>query len=229
MVLAPPEGGPQSSFPRVRLYSAAHPGVLQVNMARKVEILGQEWLSQQFMKLARFTLKHERYDGSMAGPMTREIVLRPPAAGVVPYDPTTDQIILIEQFRIAAHLGGMPAWQREIIAGISDREETLEDLVRREAMEEANCEITDLFEMIRFLPTPGMSSEIFVAFLGRMAPGAVTGVHGLATEHEDIRSTLFHLDQIPEILANGHTGNGPLLIALQWMQINRDRIRTLWR
>jgi ADP-ribose pyrophosphatase len=198
-------------------------------MARKVEILGQEWLSQQFMKLARFTLKHERYDGSMAGPMTREIVLRPPAAGVVPYDPTTDQIILIEQFRVAAHLGGMPAWQREIIAGISDREESLEDLVRREAMEEANCAITDLFEMIRFLPTPGMSSEIFVAFLGRMAPGAVTGVHGLATEHEDIRSTLFHLDQIPEILENGHTGNGPLLIALQWMQINRDRIRKLWR
>jgi len=198
-------------------------------MARKVEILGQEWLSQQFMKLARFTLKHERYDGSMAGPMTREIVVRPPAVGVVPYDPTTDQIILIEQFRIAAHLCGLPAWQREIIAGISDREETLEDLARREAMEEANCKVTDLVEMIRFLPTPGMSNEVFVAFLGRMAPGAVTGVHGLANEHEDIRSTLFHLDQIPEILANGHTGNGPLLIALQWMQINRDRIRKLWR
>jgi ADP-ribose pyrophosphatase len=198
-------------------------------MARKVEILGQEWLSQGFMKLARFTLNHERYDGTMAGPMTREIVLRPSAVGVVPYDPTTDQIILIEQFRVAAHLSGLPGWQREIIAGIADREESLEDLARREAMEEANCKVTDLFEMFRYLPSPGMTNEVFVVFCGRMAPGAVTGVHGLATEHEDIRSTLFRLDQIPEILENGHTGNGPLLMTLQWMQLNRDRIRGLWR
>jgi ADP-ribose pyrophosphatase len=202
---------------------------MQAEMAQKVEILGQEWLSQGFMKLARFTLRHERFDTSMAGPMTREIVLRPQAVGVVPYDPTTDQIILIEQFRVAAHLGGLPAWQREIIAGIADREETLEDLARREAMEEANCKVTDLFEMVRFLPSPGMTNEVFVAYLGRMAPGAVTGVHGLENEQEDIRSTLFHLDQIPEILENGHTGNGPLLTTLQWMQINRDRIRKLWR
>jgi ADP-ribose pyrophosphatase len=198
-------------------------------MPRRVEILGQEWLSQGFMRLARFTLKHERYDGSMAGPITREIVLRPQAVGVVPYDPTTDQFILIEQFRVAAHLGGMPAWQREIVAGIADREESLEDLARREAMEEANCKVSELFEMLRYLPSPGISNEVLVAFLGRMEPGAVTGVHGLATEHEDIRSTLFHLDQIPEILADGHTGNGPLLTVLQWMQLNRDRIRKLWR
>jgi ADP-ribose pyrophosphatase len=198
-------------------------------MARRVDVTGKEWLSQGFLKLARFTLTHERFDGGTVGPMTRELVVRSPAVGVVPYDPTTDQIILIEQFRVAAHLGGMPAWQREIIAGVSDREESLEDLARREAMEEANCKITDLYEMIRFLPTPGMSNEVFVSFLGRMAPGAVTGVHGLATEHEDIRSSLFHLDQIPEILENGHTGNGPLLVTLQWMQINRDRIRKLWR
>jgi len=88
--------------------------------------------------------------------------------------PTYDA--LIEQFRVAAHLGGMPAWQREIIAGISDRQESLEDLARREAIEEANCKVTDLFEMLRYLPSPGMTNEVFVAFLGRMAPGAVTGV-----------------------------------------------------
>jgi ADP-ribose pyrophosphatase len=198
-------------------------------MARKVEILGQEWLSQGFLKLAKYTLTHERFDGAMAGPMTRELVVRTPAVGVVPYDPTTDQIILIEQFRVAAHLAGMPAWQREIIAGVSDRTESLEDLARREAMEEANCKVTELLEMFRYLPSPGMTNEVFVVFLGRMGPGAATGVHGLASEHEDIRSTLFHLDQIPQILENGHTGNGPLLMTLQWMQLNRDRIRKLWR
>lgn len=197
-------------------------------MDGKIEILGQEWLSQGFMKLAKYTLRHERFGGGMIGPMTREIVVRTTAVGVLPYDPVSDKILLIEQFRVAAHLAGMPAWQREVIAGISDRDESEQDLARREALEEANCAVTDLVEMTRFLPSPGMTNEVLVLFCGRMDSGHVAGVHGLATEHEDIRSTLFDASGIPALLAKGTTGNGPLMIALYWMQANRERLRKLW-
>jgi ADP-ribose pyrophosphatase len=197
-------------------------------MDGKVEILGQEWLSEGFMKLAKYTIRHQRFDGGMIGPMTREIVMRKPAVGVVPYDPVADKFLLIEQFRLAAHLGDMPAWQREVIAGISDREETPEELARREAMEEANCTVTDLIEMTRFLPSPGMTNEVLILYCGRMEPGQSEGIHGLASEQEDIRSTLFDAGDIPELLASGTTGNGPLMIALYWMQANRERLRKLW-
>jgi ADP-ribose pyrophosphatase len=198
-------------------------------MDGKVEILGKEWLSQGFMKLARFTVKHERFDGGMIGPMTREIVVRTNAVAVLPYDPVNNKILLIEQFRVAAHLAGFPAWQRELIAGISDREESSEELARREALEEANCTVTDLVEMFRYLPSPGMTNEVLIFYCGRMDSSHIPGVHGLASEHEDIRSTLFDVDQIPELLATGSTGNGPLITALQWMLLNGDRIRGLWR
>jgi len=198
-------------------------------MDGKVEVDGKEWLSQGFMKLARFTVSHERFGGGMIGPMTRELVVRSPAVGVIPYDPVADKFLLIEQFRLAAHLAGLPAWQREVVAGISDREESPEDLARREAMEEANCRVTDLVEMIRFLPSPGMTNEVFILYCGRMDSNHVTGVHGLASEQEDIRSTLFDGSQIPELLAHGHTGNGPLIIALGWMLANRERLRKQWR
>jgi ADP-ribose pyrophosphatase len=181
------------------------------------------------MKLAKYTLTHERFDGGTIGPITRELVVRTTAVGVVPYNPQSGQFLLIEQFRLAAHLAGMPGWQREIIAGISDRGESPEDLARREAVEEANCAVTDLVEMFRYLPSPGMTNEVLIIYCGRMAPGAITGVHGLAEEHEDIRSSLFHLDQVPELLEQGHTGNGPLIMALQWMQLNRARLRSLWK
>src|SRR4051794_11516613 len=197
-------------------------------MDGKVEVLDKEWLSQGFMKLAKFTLRHERFDGSMIGPMTREIVVRSPAVGVLPYDPVADKILLIEQFRLAAHLGAMPAWQREVIAGISDREESPEELARREAQEEANCAVTDLVEMTRFLPSPGMTNEVLILYCGRMNSGQATGVHGLATEHEDIRSSLFDAREIPDLIAHKTAGNGPLMIALYWMHANRERIRKLW-
>lgn len=197
-------------------------------MDGKIEILGQEWLSQGFMKLAKYTVQHERFDGSMIGPFTREIVLRTTAVGVLPYDPIADKILLIEQFRLAAHLAGMPAWQREVIAGISDKDESPEDLARREAIEEANCAVTDLVEMTRFLLSPGMSNEVLILYCGRMDSRQATGVHGLATEHEDIRSTLFDAKEIPALIEHGTTGNGPLTLALYWMQANRDRLRKLW-
>ena len=89
-------------------------------MNGKVDVLGTEWLSQGFMKLAKFTVKHDSFAGGTIGPMTREIVVRTSAVAVLPYDPIGDKILLIEQFRLAAHLAGFPAWQRELIAGISD-------------------------------------------------------------------------------------------------------------
>src|ERR1700742_2873196 len=138
-------------------------GIAEI-MEGKVEILNTEWLSQGFMKVAKYTVKHERFDGGMQGPMTREIVMRTTAVGVLPYDPIADKILLIEQFRIAAHLGGMTAWQREVVARISDRNEKPEDIARREAMEEANCPVTDLTEMTRFLLSPGMSNEVLILF-----------------------------------------------------------------
>jgi ADP-ribose pyrophosphatase len=197
-------------------------------MDGKIEVLGQEWLSQGFMKLAKFTVQHERFGGGMIGPFTREIVLRNTAVGVLPYDPVADKILLIEQFRLAAHLAGMPAWQREVIAGISDKDETPEELARREAIEEANCKVTDLVEMTRFLLSPGMSNEVLILYCGRMDSSQATGVHGLATEHEDIRSTLFDAKEIPALIEHGTTGNGPLTLALYWMQANRERLRKLW-
>lgn len=197
-------------------------------MDGKIEILGQEWLSQGFMRLSKYTVRHERFDGGMIGPFTREIVLRTTAVGVLPYDPIADKFLLIEQFRLAAHLGGMPAWQREVIAGIADKDESSEDLARREAIEEANCKVTDLVEMTRFLPSPGMTSEVLILYCGRMDSSQSTGVHGLATEHEDIRSTLYDAKEIPALLEHGTTGNGPLMIALYWMQANRERLRKLW-
>jgi ADP-ribose pyrophosphatase len=197
-------------------------------MDGKIEILGQEWLAQGFMKVAKYALQHERFGGGMIGPMTREIVMRTTAVGVLPYDPIADKFLLIEQFRLAAHLGGMPAWQREVIAGISDKNETPEDLARREAIEEANCKVTDLVEMTRFLPSPGMTNEVLILYCGRMDSSQATGVHGLANEHEDIRSTFYDAKEIPALLEHGTTGNGPLMIALYWMQANRERLRKLW-
>lgn len=195
----------------------------------KLKIHAQETLYQGFLKVAKYTISHRRFDGGWIGPMTREVVERPFCVAVLPYDPITDKILLIEQFRLAAHLAGMPAWQCEIVAGMNDKNESPEAIVRREAMEEANCVVTDLVEVYTYLPTPGITNETIAIYCGRMNSAGQGGVFGLDDEHEDIRATLHDFAEVPEILANRHGGNGLLIIALQWLTLNRDRLRRDWR
>ncbi|HVI91279.1 MAG TPA: NUDIX domain-containing protein, partial [Dongiaceae bacterium] len=143
--------------------------------------------------------------------------------------PVAGKILLIEQFRLPAHLSGMPGWQLELIAGLNDKDENPEEIARREAIEEANCQLGELKLAYHYLLCPGMSTETLYSYVARFDSSAWTGdVHGLAIEYEDIRASLHDVADIPKILADGHTGNVILIVALQWFLLNRDRLRAEW-
>jgi ADP-ribose pyrophosphatase len=199
-------------------------------MAKDVEILHQERILDSFLKVEKYRLRHSAFRGGWIGPMDRELVRRPACMAVLPYDPITDKMLLIEQFRLPAHLAGMPGWQLELIAGMNDKDEDPQDLARREAMEEANCALTDLHLVYHYLVSPGLTNETLYTFIGRFDSTTWQGdVHGLDIEHEDIKSSLHDAAEIPAILESGHTGNGILILALQWMMLNREKLRQQWR
>jgi len=150
----------------------------------KVEIEARERLYQGFIALDRYRLRHQRFNGEWVGPMVREVVVRRPAVGVLPYDPNADQVLLIEQFRLPARIAGNPAWQLEIVAGIQEGDEAPEVVARRETLEEAGCELTALVPMCRFLTSPGLTTEYTSLFLGRIDSTKVGSFGGLAQEHE---------------------------------------------
>lgn len=199
-------------------------------MAEDIEILSKRRILDSFLKVDLYNLRHGAFKGGWIGPMTREVVVRPTCVAVLPYDPVTDQILLIEQFRLQAHLTGLPSWQREVVAGINDKNESEEEVARREALEEAACPLSDLWPIYRYLVSPGLATEVLATFLGRFDSKAWRGdVQGLDHEHEDIRATLHHASTVPEILESGHTGNGPLILILQWFLLNREKVRQKWR
>lgn len=199
------------------------------NAALRVEILHKERLHQGFVKLDRYKIRHQKYDGSWIGPMDREIVVRPACVAVLPYDPIADKILLIEQFRLTAQIVGLPAWQREVVAGIIEENETPEDVARREALEEAGCTITDLIFMYHYLTSSGVDTEVLTLYLGRMDSTGLGGIKGVEHEHEDIRSTLHPASDVEALLVDGRSSNAALVTSLQWFLLNRDAIRTRWR
>ena len=196
--------------------------------ARDVEILERVEAYRGYFRVDRYRLRHRLHAGGWSGAMDREVFERGHAAAVLPYDPALDSVVFIEQFRIGAFAAGRPPWLLEIVAGIIEDGETAESVVRREAVEEAGCEIHELVPIADYLVSPGGTSETVVIFCGRVDASRVGGIHGKAEEHEDINVVAVPFAEARKRLDEGAVDNAAALIALQWLALNRDRLRRTW-
>jgi ADP-ribose pyrophosphatase len=183
---------------------------------------------QGYFRIERYRFRHRLFAGGWSGEVTREVFERGHAVAVLPYDPERDSVLLIEQFRIGAIAGNMPAWQMEVIAGIIDEGESAEQVAHREAEEEAGCKLDDLVPVATYLASPGGASETVKLYCARIDSRGLGGIHGLADEHEDIRVTVVPFEEARQMLENGLIANATALIALQWLALNRERLRQRW-
>jgi len=196
--------------------------------AQDVRILEQTTAYQGHFTLRKLTLQHRCFAGGWSQPLVRELFERGDAVGVLPYDPETDSVVLIEQFRPGAMRGDDSPWMLELIAGVVEPNETDEDVVHRESMEEAGCELSELVPVATLLPSAGACSEQVRLFCGRVKTAAIGGVHGLEDEGEDILVHSVPRLEVLQMLEQDLIPNGHTLIALQWLQIHGDSLRGRW-
>lgn len=191
-------------------------------------ILGHEILWQGYFRMDRYRVSHRLFAGGWGEPVTREVFERGHAAALLPYDPVHDAVVLIEQFRIGALAAGADPWLIEIVAGIIEDDETPEDVVRRETVEEAGCTVDRVVPIMDVFTTPGGSSERIALFCGRVDGSGVGGIHGVADEGEDIRAFVEPLDAALTRIDRGEITNLIAVAALQWLALHRDRLRREW-
>ncbi len=91
----------------------------------------------------------------MSGEVKREIFERGHAAVLLPFDPVRDEVVLIEQIRIAAFDTSESPWLLEMVAGMIEEGETIEEVARREAVEEAGLIVGRTKKILSYLASPG--------------------------------------------------------------------------
>ncbi len=198
-----------------------------------VTVLSTETVWKRRTQLDVVTFRQRRFDGVMSDPRVWEVWLRGRAVGVLPYDPATDQLVMIEQFRYPAMLAGVDPIMLEIPGGFMDPEETEEQTAIREMQEEMGLTVDRLHRVGRFVLSAGGSDETVAIYAGRVAApaadaGGIAGYAGLATEHEDIRTRVLPAAQaIEDALAGRHT-NAITVMALLWFASKRDWLRQEW-
>ena len=117
----------------------------------------------------------------------------------------------------------MSPWLIEVVAGIIEEGESPETVVRRECIEEAGCEITDIVPICQYLVTPGGSSETMFSFCGRVDSSGVSGIYGVPSEGEDIRAFVINSKDAFKMLNSGKIQNSMTIIPLQWFEKNRAK------
>jgi ADP-ribose pyrophosphatase len=193
-----------------------------------VEIREHHIVYQGFFQMQKYHLRHRLFEGGWSQEMSRELFERGHAVVVLPYDPVRDELVLLEQFRIGAlHAPGGP-WLLEFVAGMFGEGENAEEVARREAIEETGCQVHELEYITEYLVSPGGTSERISLYCGRVDASQADGIHGLDEEHEDIRVVTVSFDQACELLRLGRINSAAPIIAMQWLQMHRERLRKQW-
>jgi ADP-ribose pyrophosphatase len=198
-------------------------------MAGNIQILEKTLRYKGFFEIVHYRFRHRLFAGGWSGEIQREVFERGHAAAVLPYDPAADAVVLIEQFRIGALVAGLEPWQIEIVAGIIEDGELPEDVARRESQEEAGATIGTLLPIYRYMVSPGGASESVQVYCGRVDSKGLGGIHGLPEENEDIRVEVHSFAAAVAALDAGKITNAVTIIALQWLALNRARLRETWR
>ncbi|EGQ8004366.1 ADP-ribose diphosphatase [Vibrio parahaemolyticus] len=195
--------------------------------SQDVEIISKESVFEGFFKMVKYRFKHKLFAGGWSDVVEREMFDRGHAAAMLPYDPKTDQVVIIEQIRIGALEHEHP-WQLEIVAGMIDRAESAEEVIRREAEEEAGITVGRVASVTSYYPSSGGCSEKLDVFVGEVDASKAHGIHGLDYEDEDIRVHVLSREQAYQWVKDGRFENGASIIALQWLQLNHQELRSQW-
>ncbi len=192
-----------------------------------VEVVANDTAFDGFFKIQRLTLRHALFQGGSIE-VSRELFQRDDAVCVLLFDPARDAVVLVEQFRVGALHKAASPWLLELVAGIVESGESVNDVARRESVEEAGAQITDIVPIMRYLPSPGGSDEYVELVCARVDSRRLGGVHGLAAEGEDIRVHVLPLTDACQLLADGVIDNAASIIALQWLQLNKTALLECW-
>lgn len=192
------------------------------------EIIEREVMYQGVFRLVRYQMRNRLFKGGWSEVFKREVFERFSAAAVLPYDPILDRVILIEQFRPGSLSEPKSPWLIEIPAGVLVGDAKPQEVAHREVIEEAGCEVHDLYPICEYFASPGACNEYLYIYCGRVDASHAKGVYGLKHEHEDILVLNLSTEEAFTKLYAGEIKTSPALISLLWLQLHRKKLQTMW-
>lgn len=191
-----------------------------------VTVSAPERLGEGYRDYQRYRLMLKGEDGAPIS-QVRDVLLGGKVVAVLPVDLARDEIVLIRQFRLPAHLANGRGDLVEIVAGRVEADETLIEAARRECTEEIGVAPDSLVELFSYLTTPGITDEEVTVFLSAIDASQIREGALTAPDGEQLFVMRVSIDDAIAALADGVMRGSPVVIALQWLALNRGRLAEL--
>ncbi|WP_111396093.1 NUDIX domain-containing protein [Humitalea rosea] len=175
--------------------------------------------------------RYRKFDGAWSRQLTWELWRRGNAVVILPYDPWTDRVALIEQFRLPALSAGLDPVMTECPAGLLETGEDPVVAAARETLEETGLVADRVLDLGGFMLMQGSCDEIARFSLARVRlpePGILADA-GLETEGESTRVVVLPALEAFAMVADNRVLNAPTALALLSLQVRRAALRDEWR
>ena len=181
-------------------------------------------------RLGRGFRVYERHHFVMDGPdgtprnYDRDVLRAGEVVGLLPLDLARREVVLIRQFRLAGHLATGRGELVELVAGRVDPGETARDCAIRECHEEIGLSPARVVSLMTLLVAPAFADEVMTLFVADVDASEVPALAGEAEEGEVIRPFRVGFEAALALLDRGVLSFAPLIIALQWLALNKARL-----
>ena len=146
---------------------------------------------------------------------------------MLPVDLVRDEVVLIRQFRLGGQLALGKGDMVEVPAGRVERGEDVREAARCECQEEIGIVPQVMVQFFDLMPSAGASDEHMFFFLAVVDSSKTPARAGAAHEQEDTRPLCVPIERAVEALKVGELHYGAAVIALQWLALNRGRLREI--
>ncbi|MGH3427665.1 MAG: NUDIX domain-containing protein [Pseudonocardiaceae bacterium] len=181
---------------------------------RKVEIKAVRTLFDDYFRIDEAELRYELPGGRMSDPSRRLSFERGDSTAAVVVNESSAIVLLTRQFRFPTFAKG-PGWMLELVAGTVEVDESPEQCIRREIVEELGYETLTLRRLCTFYTSPGGSSERIHLFQAVISAATRIGSGGgNSAEQEDIELVEIPLNEVPALLASGDVVDAKTIIGL---------------
>jgi ADP-ribose pyrophosphatase len=185
-------------------------------MDPEVKVLSSELAVNDYLKVQKARVSvggHEK-------PHPLWKIDRGDAAAAVLYNSNSRKLILTRQFRYPCAEKDNP-WLIELVAGMIDDGETLEQAIIREIEEEAGYRVNSVDHLFTYFSSPGVLSERVSIFYVETSDAQKVGIGGgKADEGEELELLELTAEEARALLTNDRIRDSKTLIGLQWF-LNR--------
>jgi ADP-ribose pyrophosphatase len=159
----------------------------------------------------------------MSKDLSRLLFERGDSAAVLLYDQLSDEVVLVEQFRLPAYVReGGDGRLLEVVAGVVDPDRTPEEVARAELVEESGYAVDELEHLVTFYASPGACTERIHLYLGYLTSSSCVGQGGGLSDHgEDIRVHRFSLKEARRLIEQGVIRDAKTILAVQHLLLRR--------